>query len=315
MKKELVTVLMPFYNAEKYVSDAIKSVLEQTYDYFEFIIVDDGSNDRSKSIVHSFNDERVVLIENDSNKGVAEARNLALRIANGRWVAVIDADDVWLPRRLEKLINMLNNDIQNFFIADNQLLCFDSSEGLKPWRPLINNKTGIVFDNNISILSLSDYIRFGTPGIHPIFPLKPIKENGLIYNRKYEPSEDFEFHCNIFRIGLKLILLNESYYLYRLSPDSVTSKEPKESGLIAIKDLIMKDSFSKEDLKVLSIHKLKVEREFKYKTFAYNLRKKKFLRAFKLGFNNPIVIALLILRIPLSLKYRLKASILGGYIK
>jgi len=306
---------MPLYNAEKYVSDAIKSVLEQTYDYFEFIIVDDRSNDRSKNIVHSFNDERVVLIENDSNKGVAEARNSALRIANGRWVAVIDADDVWLPRRLEKLINMLNNDTQNFFIADNQLLCFDSPEGLKPWRPLINNKTGIVFDNNISILCLSDYIRFGAPGIHPVFPLKPIKENGLLYNRKYEPSEDFEFHCNIFRIGLKLMLLNESYYLYRLSPGSVTSKEPKESGLIAVKDLIMKDSFSKEDLKVLSIHKLKVEREFKYKTFTYNLRKKKFLNAFKLGFNNPIVIALLILRIPLSLKYRLKALILGGYIK
>ena len=100
--EDLVSVIMPAYNVEKYIGEAIQSVLNQTYKNFELIIFDDGSTDKTWEIIQSFNDSRIIAIRHQQNKGVAEARNTALKIAKGKWVALIDSDDVWLSDRLEK---------------------------------------------------------------------------------------------------------------------------------------------------------------------------------------------------------------------
>jgi len=115
---DLVSIIMPAYNAEKYIAGAITSVLQQTYPYFELIIVDDASQDRTVEIVCSFNDERIKLIRHETNQGPGGARNTALEVAKGKWVTVLDADDQYLPNRLEVLVRAARKAGDGYFIAE-----------------------------------------------------------------------------------------------------------------------------------------------------------------------------------------------------
>jgi glycosyltransferase involved in cell wall biosynthesis len=96
----LVTVLMPVYNAEKYIAEAILSVLKQSFTDFELLIINDGSTDGSARIINSFNDQRIVLV-NQPNKGVSSALNLGLSRARSPYIARFDADDICHPDRLK----------------------------------------------------------------------------------------------------------------------------------------------------------------------------------------------------------------------
>ena len=95
-----VTVLMPAYNAERYIADAISSVLEQTFADFELLIINDGSTDNTGRVIASFNDERIVLI-NQPNRGVSAALNVGLSHARAPNIARFDADDICYPDRLK----------------------------------------------------------------------------------------------------------------------------------------------------------------------------------------------------------------------
>ena len=98
----LVSVVMPAYNAAATISDSIQSILAQSYPALELIIVNDGSSDQTASIVSRCSgDQRLRYFENEANKGVAEARNLGIREARGAYIAFCDADDQWLPEKLE----------------------------------------------------------------------------------------------------------------------------------------------------------------------------------------------------------------------
>ena len=95
-----ISVLMPVYNDEKYILEAIESILNQTYINFEFIIINDGSSDNSLKIIQSFNDNRIKIINNDKNRGIAYSLNKGLDIAKCKYIARIDANDVAHPTRL-----------------------------------------------------------------------------------------------------------------------------------------------------------------------------------------------------------------------
>jgi len=101
-----ITVLMPAYNAEKYIAAAIYSVLAQTFKAFELLIINDGSTDTTENIIRSFSDDRVRLI-NQSNQGIAAALNMGLLNANAGLVARFDADDICMPERLQLQYNFL----------------------------------------------------------------------------------------------------------------------------------------------------------------------------------------------------------------
>tara|TARA_B100000945_G_scaffold321092_1_gene333786 strand:- start:6386 stop:7384 length:999 start_codon:yes stop_codon:yes gene_type:complete len=95
-----ISVLMPVYNDEEYILEAIESILNQTYINFEFIIVNDGSTDNSLKIIQSFNDKRIKIINNDKNRGIAYSLNKGLDIVECKYIARIDANDVAHPTRL-----------------------------------------------------------------------------------------------------------------------------------------------------------------------------------------------------------------------
>jgi glycosyltransferase involved in cell wall biosynthesis len=109
---KLVSVIMPVFNNERFISDAIESVLRQTYDRWELLIVDDGSNDASGRIAESYERRfpgQIWCLRQD-NRGPGAARNRGIRRARGRYVAFIDADDVWLPVKLERQVAALERD-------------------------------------------------------------------------------------------------------------------------------------------------------------------------------------------------------------
>jgi glycosyltransferase involved in cell wall biosynthesis len=100
----LVSVIMNCYNGEKYLKEAIDSVLKQTYTNWELIFWDNQSTDDSPIIVKSYDDKRICYYYSESNKPLSAARNLAIQKANGEYVAFLDSDDVWLPEKLQKQI-------------------------------------------------------------------------------------------------------------------------------------------------------------------------------------------------------------------
>lgn len=109
----LISVVLPMYNAENFIEETIRSVLNQTYKTFEILVVDDCSNDKSVEIVESLIEEykNIKLYINNENLGVAISRNRAVKNANGRFICYLDADDFWLPDKLEKQLNfVLQND-------------------------------------------------------------------------------------------------------------------------------------------------------------------------------------------------------------
>jgi len=109
-KNPRVSVLMPVYNGERYLREAVESILDQTFTDFEFVIVDDGSTDNTWQILQSYaaNEPRIVLVRNETNVGVARSLNKGLELARGEYVARMDADDVSLPGRLTAQVAFLD---------------------------------------------------------------------------------------------------------------------------------------------------------------------------------------------------------------
>ena len=119
-----VSIIMPNYNCEKFIEETISSVLAQTYENWELLIVDDCSTDSSVEIIKNYckNDDRIKLFINEENSGAAASRNWALREATGKWIAFLDSDDIWLPEKLEKqLAFMVKNEYKFTFTKYRQI--------------------------------------------------------------------------------------------------------------------------------------------------------------------------------------------------
>ena len=108
MTLPLISVIMPAYNSEKYTTEAIESVIRQTYTNWELIVIDDGSSDGTVCCIEgqAAKDVRIRFYKNDKNIGVSETRNKAISLANGEWIAFLDSDDIWKPQKLEKQIKL-----------------------------------------------------------------------------------------------------------------------------------------------------------------------------------------------------------------
>ena len=113
--QDLVSIIMPSYNTEAFIKETIQSVLNQTYTNWELLIVDDCSSDSTIKVIEQFQDDnRIRLLQNETNQGAALSRNRALREARGRWIAFLDSDDLWYPEKLEKQIDFMERN-QIFF--------------------------------------------------------------------------------------------------------------------------------------------------------------------------------------------------------
>jgi len=103
------TVIIPLYNKEKYIENAIKSVLNQTFTDFELVIIDDFSSDKSAAIAATFESEKVQLIYHEKNCGLSASRNTGIKKANSNYITFLDADDLWKPTFLESIFQLIQN--------------------------------------------------------------------------------------------------------------------------------------------------------------------------------------------------------------
>ena len=110
MKNPKISVLMPVYNAERFLQEAIDSILNQTFKDFEFLIINDASTDNSKKIILSYDDKRIRYFENKKNLALPTTLNKGLRLAKANYIARMDADDVSLPNRLEEQLFIIEKD-------------------------------------------------------------------------------------------------------------------------------------------------------------------------------------------------------------
>ena len=141
---DLVSIIMPSYNTAQYIAETIQSVINQTYQNWELIIVDDCSSDDTDIVVGKIKDPRIKYIKNQRNSGAAVSRNRALRMANGRWVAFLDSDDLWKPEKLEKQIGFMTKKKCYFSYTDYEEIDADGNKtNVFVTGPKVITKTGM----------------------------------------------------------------------------------------------------------------------------------------------------------------------------
>ncbi len=205
-----ISVIMPVYNAEKFLKDSIESVLNQTYKDFEFIIVNDGSTDSSLNIISEYKekDNRIKII-NQENRGVSTSRNTGILSSVGRYVSFIDADDIWTTNKLETQID--------FFLKDTKLkICGTWAEvidqnntniGYFTYPPLSNRKIKISSSYKNPFITSSLIIK------------KDILKNDKLFNPKMRLCEDYEFITKYIHKN-KSININKYLVKYRIHQNS-----------------------------------------------------------------------------------------------
>jgi glycosyltransferase involved in cell wall biosynthesis len=205
----LVSVITPCYNSQNYISYTIESVIRQTYENWELIIVDDGSEDGSKNIIakYSEKDPRIKLIELVNNQGPAHARNVGLEIARGRFIAFLDSDDLWDRKKLESQINyMLEYDVSFSFTSYQK----------------INNKGDVVGKpvKAPKVLSYNNLLKSC-----PIGCLTVIYDQNKIgkhYMPNFLKAQDYALWLKILKTGIHAIGIEENLAFYRIRKSSIS---------------------------------------------------------------------------------------------
>ena len=213
MNPTAITVLMPAYNAEKYIAEAIRSVLEQTFPDFELLIINDGSTDNTLTVIRKFNDPRIRLIECE-HRGVAPTLNHGLYEARGFYIARFDADDICYPERLRTQYD--------FMQANPDYILIGSEEDY--------------IDVNSEYIFTSKYPAYSDAGIRRLdYSVCPFSHVSVMYKKDEVIKEGgYDDHAHTFEdhlLWLKLIKkgkvcnLRQPLVKYRFSPGSVTIDE------------------------------------------------------------------------------------------
>jgi glycosyltransferase involved in cell wall biosynthesis len=203
-----ISVIMPVFNADKYLKDAIESILNQTYKNFEFLIINDGSTDRSGDIIKSYSDPRIVYIINEQNRGFTYSLNLGLNLAKGEFLARMDADDISDPTRFEKQASILDKNPE-----------IGVCGAFAKFFGIINVKVPLPTTDK----AIKTRMLFGNPIIHSSVMMRSalVKEHNIQYDVNNYLTEDYELWMRLGKIT-KLYNLKEYLIKYRVHDTSVS---------------------------------------------------------------------------------------------
>lgn len=209
--KPRVTVLIPVHNAEHFVVDAIKSVLAQTFDDFELLIIDDGSTDSTPELISQFGDPRIRLVFNSRNMGVADTLNRGLDLARGDYIARMDADDLCRPRRLERQVDLMDS-------HQEVVLC-------GTWYRRFGSRRDRAVKPPLSDSALRSWLFVGCPIAHPTVMIR--RSVLLNHEFRYDPrigrAEDYDLWSRLIRSG-KIATVPEILLDYREHAGQVTTQ-------------------------------------------------------------------------------------------
>ena len=213
-KEALVSVIMPAYNCEKYVVEAINSVLAQTYKNWELLVLDDGSKDNTLQIIEEFSrkDSRIKALPNGKNMGVSATRNRGIELASGDWIAFLDSDDMWEPLKLEKQFEVIENKSAEFLFTGSSYI---NEEG-EPFKGLFEIPEKVAYKKlrNQNVISCSS-----------VLVKKKYFEN--IKMEKDDMHEDYAVWLRILKLGVTAYGVNEPLLIYRISRNSKSGNKMK----------------------------------------------------------------------------------------
>ncbi|MCI8769710.1 MAG: glycosyltransferase [Lachnospiraceae bacterium] len=228
-----ITVFMPVYNAERFLEEAVESILNQTYQEFDFLVIDDGSTDQSYKILEYFKDKdsRISLYKNEVNKGVCYTRNRGLALCNTEYIAFMDADDIAPRKRLEKELDFLDKHLELAGVGGIAQNINEDGEVIPGMFPLYQNpdyiRVNMMFENTLANGSV-------------MLRTNIYKKYGIQYWDK-EFAEDYRFFSEYLQYG-KIANLNEIMQHYRVVSSGLTQiyKKSKEDTKNLISDEIHK---------------------------------------------------------------------------
>jgi glycosyltransferase involved in cell wall biosynthesis len=229
-----VSVIVPNYNGAAFLADAIRSVQQQTLRELEIIVADDGSKDDSVAIVTRMmaDDPRIRILRSERNRGPAAARNSALAVASGEWIAVMDGDDLMDPERLTKLVTWARRDGAEL-AADNLVEFFERG----PQQPFLTGRWAAA----PFWIDLVGYIKQNIfYGSGPqLGYLKPLFHASLLQDCRYDETlrigEDYDLVVRILAAGKKLRVYPEPLYFYRKHRQSLSDHGMNLAAIEALK--------------------------------------------------------------------------------
>ncbi|ACF45410.1 glycosyl transferase family 2 [Prosthecochloris aestuarii DSM 271] len=238
----LVTVLMPVYNGEKHLADAVRSILDQTYRNFEFLVMDDGSTDKSLDIVKSFEDERIIVKRSDRNSGIAKTLNKGIALARGKYIARMDCDDISLPDRLRRQADYLETHSDTGLIGSGiQKIKKSRKQKVFTWP---SKDTEIKLD-----------LLFQSAFFHPTIMARASLLRKIGYDEELLYAQDYALWTKL-APETAFANLPEALLLYRTHDEQVTKKKGKQQAAIArlVKENYLFTLFGEITPEQLSVH-------------------------------------------------------------
>ncbi|WP_300261644.1 glycosyltransferase family 2 protein [uncultured Cloacibacillus sp.] len=215
----LVSIIMPAYNCEKYITEAIASVVNQTYPSWELIVIDDGSQDNTVNIVKGLvlKDKRINLYQNERNMGVSKTRNKGISVAKGQWIAFLDSDDCWAPEKLQRQLCISEEHKEAEFIFSASRF-MDENGGLFKWImpvPEVVTYRDLLKHNVISCSSV-------------LISRQCLGNHRMISDAIHE---DFALWLEILKNGSIAYGINEPLLIYRVSSNSKSGNKIKSAKM------------------------------------------------------------------------------------
>ena len=203
---------MSVYNGEKYLSEAIESILNQTFKDFEFLIINDGSTDSSREIILSYDDYRIKLIENDNNIGLTKSLNKGVDIACGKYIARMDADDISMPERLEKQVDFMENH-EDIAVCGSCATIINGND--IEYSSFINPETS----SEIKVA-----LFFFNPIAHPTAMIRKDVLNAIgNYDPYFEKTQDYNLWYRIYLEDYDFYNFQEKLLIYRNHKTNITN--------------------------------------------------------------------------------------------
>lgn len=201
------TIILPVYNSSSTINDTINSILNQTYENYELLVIDDGSTDNSVDLILKYNDKRIIFFSQLNSGGPASPRNIGLKNAKGDMIAFIDSDDIWHVNKLLEISNI--NDISKFHLISHGTVMLD-----------MINLNRYIYYPKVKFLKKVDLLKYGNPFVLSSLVISNVfqKNNNIFFNESsnFKSVEDFQFiidFCNAGKCNYFLIKKELTTYL------------------------------------------------------------------------------------------------------
>lgn len=270
-----VSVLMSVYNSSRFIIESVESILGQTFKDFEFIIVNDCSTDNSLNIIKKYakQDKRIVLIKNKKNIGLTKSLNKGLKIARGKYIARIDADDISLPNRLQTQYQFLEENPDIFLAGSGAIIIDSKGKEIGKYEPITcEEKLKKVLETKNAIYHSTIMFR---------------NEKNNFYREKFYYAQDYDFYLRILLEKKRLINNPDILIKYRISSQSISFSKIRKQKLFAEKArkfYLQEVRGIENDYKIFNPNKIlntsndKNVQEVLYKIVICKIGKLKFLR-------------------------------------